>query len=456
MMRIHFIAIGGAAMHNLALALQAKNYVITGSDDEIFEPSRSRLEKAGLLPEKFGWFPEKINPDIDAVVLGMHALEDNLELLKAKELGLKIYSYPEFLYEQTKDKKRVVIGGSHGKTTITSMVMHVLRETGVLFDYMVGAQIEGFDTMVSLTDDAEIAVFEGDEYLSSPIDRRPKFHLYHPHIALISGIGWDHINVFPTFESYLQQFKIFIDTIEENGTLVYYKQDKHIKELVVSAKRSDISYVPYDQPLYEIREAKSFLKLEGSGDVPLEIFGDHNLQNLAGAKEVCLAIGISENNFYAAIQSFKGSAKRLQKLYSDANKLIFLDFAHSPSKVKGTIEAVKKQFSDAEIIAVYELHTFSSLNKQFFAEYKGTLDGVDVPIVFFNPEVVKHKKLPEIDPKEIINAFNNSKLSVVMRSNELLNGIAQKVSNGKQVIVYMSSGNFGGLTHSDLINAVMG
>jgi UDP-N-acetylmuramate: L-alanyl-gamma-D-glutamyl-meso-diaminopimelate ligase len=453
-MRVHFIAIGGAAMHNLALALNAKGYNITGSDDEIFEPSRSRLSKAGLLPKVFGWHSDCITPDIDAIILGMHAREDNPELLRAQELDLRIYSYPEFLYEQTKNKTRIVIGGSHGKTSITSMVMHVLKYLNYKFDYMVGAQINGFDTMVSLSDEADIAVFEGDEYLSSPIDRRPKFHLYKPHIALLSGIAWDHINVFPTFENYLEQFNIFIQKIKQNGSLIYLMEDEHISELVERSSRKDISMLAYQACESKINNGATSIFPESVGEVKLEVFGDHNLQNIAGACEVCKQTGISEKDFYGAISSFRGSAKRLQKIYSKNNKIVFLDFAHSPSKVKGTLDAVKKQFNSYEIIAVYELHTFSSLNKAFLQEYKGSLDQASEAIVYFNPEVVAHKRLPEISSNDVLEAFGANKLNVLTKTTVLRQKLNELSKNEQQVFLLMSSGNFGGLKPSDLVSII--
>ncbi|QQS52358.1 MAG: peptidoglycan synthetase [Bacteroidota bacterium] len=451
-MKIHFIAIGGAAMHNLALALLKKNYTITGSDDEIFEPSRTRLEKAGLLPDAYGWFPERIHKQLDAVILGMHAREDNPELIRARELNLKIYSYPEFLYQQTQYKKRVVIGGSHGKTTVTSMIMHVLKKQGMAFDYMVGAQIEGFETMVSLSDEATIAVFEGDEYLSSPIDRRPKFHLYYPHIALINGIGWDHINVFPTFEVYLEQFKIFIDKIMPQGILFYFEHDTHLQQLVKNRPRTDIKMIPFSAPASKIEEGITHLHLENKKSVALEVFGAHNLQNLAGAREVCLSLGIGEEAFYDSIGSFKGSAKRLQKIFDDKQNTIFLDFAHSPSKVAGTIEAVKNQYPIAEIVAVYELHTFSSLNKEFLAEYHGSLDGVTKAAVFFNPQVIEHKKLPPISPQEVVEAFGNEEIEVITDTKNLKSWLQTNRSKNRQIVLLMSSGNFGGIDSVEFVS----
>lgn len=451
-MRIHFIAIGGAAMHNLALALHEKGYLISGSDDEIFEPSRSRLEKAGLLPKSFGWFPENLSTELDAVILGMHARPDNPELIKAQELNLKVYSYPEFLYEQTKTKKRVVIGGSHGKTTITSMIMHVLRECNMDFDYMVGAQIEGFETMVSLSEKTDIAIFEGDEYLSSPIDPRPKFHLYKPDLALLSGIGWDHINVFPTFDNYIEQFKIFIDLIMPNGNLFYYEGDPELNKLADNCSRNDLNIKKYKEAEHFIKDSTCYLKDESN--TPLRVFGNHNMQNLSGAKEVCKVLGITESKFNKAISSFQGSAKRLQNLYKDETTTIFLDFAHSPSKVTGTIDAVKKQYPKSEIIAVYELHTFSSLNKKFLSEYKGTIDKADKAIVFFNPSVLKHKNLPELTKNEVKEAFAKSDAIIQTATEDLIASILKQKKNTKQVFLLMSSGNFGGINMEDLVSMI--
>ncbi len=348
-MKIHFIAIGGSAMHNLALALFQKGYNISGSDDEIFEPSKTRLKKHGLLPEKEGWYPEKITTDLDAVILGMHARMDNPELEKAKMMGLKIFSYPEYIYEQTKNKTRVVIGGSHGKTSITAMVLHVLHHNNIDCDYMVGAQLEGFDTMVRLTHEAKIAVIEGDEYLSSPIDRRPKFHLYKPNIALLSGIAWDHINVFPTFENYVEQFEVFINLIEENGSLIYCEADPEVKKLSENSG-SGIKKVPYNLPEHTIEEGITYI-IDGDKKIPLQVFGAHNLLNLNGALLICNELGISKDDFYNAITSFKGASRRLELVKKSEKTAIYRDFAHSPSKLKATTEAVKKQFPERKLIA---------------------------------------------------------------------------------------------------------
>lgn len=441
-MKVHFIAIGGSAMHNLAIALHKKGYIVTGSDDEIFESSRSNLEKYGILPDKIGWFPEKISSDIDAIILGMHARNENTELIRARELNLKIYSYPEYLYEQTKNKTRVVIGGSHGKTTITSMIMHVLNYHGKSFDYMVGAQVEGFETMVNLSEAAPVAIFEGDEYLSSPIDPRPKFHLYKPNIALLSGIAWDHMNVFPTFENYQEQFSQFIEKIEKGGELFYYKNDFVLNE-IVNKSNSTIKKTAYDVHPFIKKKDKTFL-VYNETEIPLEIFGDHNLQNINGAKLVCNKISISDDEFYEAISHFKGASKRLELLAENATSKIFRDFAHSPSKLKATVNAVKNQFDEKELIAIMELHTFSSLNAKFLNEYNGTMDLADIPVVYYNPEVIEHKKLHPIHIDQVKKSFNNPKLNVYTNQKELISYIEQ-VQLKNKILLFMSSGNFSGI-----------
>jgi UDP-N-acetylmuramate: L-alanyl-gamma-D-glutamyl-meso-diaminopimelate ligase len=442
-MKVHFIAIGGSAMHNLALAMHKKGYVVTGSDDEIAEPSLSRLRNAGILPSKIGWFAEKINSDIDAVILGMHAREDNPELLEAKKLGIKIYSYPEYIYEQTKDKTRVVIGGSHGKTTITAMILHVLHYNHLDCDYMVGAQLKGFDTMVKLSEEAQICIIEGDEYLSSPIDRRPKFHLYHPNIALLSGIAWDHINVFPTFENYVEQFKIFVDLITPDGTLVYCDVDKEVNQLAL-ASRMDIHKLSYHVPPHINEQGITYL-LNGKEKVKLKVFGNHNLMNLNGARLICNQIGLSDQQFYEAIQSFEGAAKRLELVYETNSSVFYKDFAHSPSKLKATTAAVKEQFPARKLVACMELHTFSSLNEAFLLEYKDSMNNANEAIVYFNPHTIAHKKLKEITESQIIEAFGSNKnLRVYTDISELKTHLV-KLDTSNSNLLMMSSGTFDGL-----------
>ena len=450
-MRIHFIAIGGSAMHNLAIALHKKGYQVTGSDDTIHDPSKSRLEKYGLLPEEFGWFPEKINSDLDTIILGMHAKIDNPELLKAQALGLKIYSYPEFLFEQSKDKTRVVIGGSHGKTTITSMILHVLNYHDREVDYMVGAQLEGFETMVHLTEENEFIVLEGDEYLSSPIDRRPKFHLYKPNIALISGIAWDHINVFPTYENYVEQFQIFTDSLINGGILVYNEEDPEVKR-VVESSTSAIKKYPYRTPPHSIDDGTTYLETV-EGDVPLEIFGNHNLQNLAGAKWICQHMGIDEEDFYEAIASFKGASKRLEKIAENDTTVIFKDFAHSPSKVEATTKAVKDQYENRTVLACLELHTYSSLNAEFLKEYKGALKYADKAVVFYSPHAVKIKQLDEVTSDQIAEAFEREDLIIYTKPSEFQKFLFSENLENSAVLL-MSSGNYGGLDFDEVTRLV--
>lgn len=451
-MNIHFISIGGSAMHNLALALKAKGDSITGSDDAIFEPSKSRLEAQGLLPETMGWFPEKVTKHIDVIVLGMHAKGDNPELLKAEELGLKIYSYPEFLYEHAKNKTRVVIGGSHGKTTITSMILHVLHYHDIKVDYMVGAQLDGFDRMVHLTKENEFMIIEGDEYLSSPIDLRPKFHLYKANIALLSGIAWDHMNVFPTFENYVDQFKIFLDTMVVGGILIYNEEDAEVK-MIAETTTNAIKKQAYQTPEYSIENGKVVLETS-EGGISLEVFGKHNLQNLAGAKLICQSIGVSEEEFYEAIGTFHGASKRLEKLAEGSTSVIFKDFAHSPSKVRATTNAVKEQYPDKKVLACLELHTYSSLNAEFLNLYQNALDAADEAVVFYSPHAVAIKKLKAISKEQIAEAFQRNDLIIYTDPSEFKDFLfAQKLDN--TALLFMSSGNYGGLDLEEVKELVM-
>ena len=446
-MNIHFISIGGSAMHNLALALHEKGDHITGSDDAIFEPSKSRLAAKGLLPESMGWFPEKVHSKIDAIILGMHAKADNPELIKAQELGITIYSYPEFLYEHAKNKTRVVIGGSHGKTTITSMILHVLKYHEVEVDFMVGAQLDGFDRMVHLTADNEIIVLEGDEYLSSPIDLRPKFHLYKANIALLSGIAWDHINVFPTFENYVDQFRIFVDTMIKGGMMVYNTEDDVVRE-VVEQTSNQIKTDPYKTPAYRIENGYTILDT-AEGEVPLEIFGRHNLQNLEGARSICFHLGIGEEEFYEAISDFKGASKRLEKIAENKHTVVFKDFAHSPSKVEATTNAVKEQYADRKLLACLELHTYSSLNEDFLKEYVGTLDKADEAVVFYSPHAVKIKRLKEVSEAQIARAFKRDDLVIYTDPKEFKDFLfSQNLAD--TTLLLMSSGNYGGLDFDEV------
>ncbi|WP_299148092.1 Mur ligase family protein [uncultured Dokdonia sp.] len=446
-MNIHFIAIGGAAMHNLALALHHKGDTVTGSDDTIFDPSKSRLEKYGLLPEAFGWFPEKITSDLDAVILGMHAKEDNPELLKAQELGVNIYSYPEYLYERAKDKTRVVIGGSHGKTTITSMILHVMHYWDKEVDYMVGAQLEGFDTMVRMTDDADFMVLEGDEYLSSPIDRRPKFHLYKPNIALLSGIAWDHINVFPTFDNYVEQFQIFVDSMTNGGAMVYNTEDENVVKVVENAT-AHIKKYPYQTPEYTVEDGETLLETP-DGAMPIEVFGKHNLNNLAGAKWICQHMGVVEEDFYEAISTFTGASKRLELIAKSKDTVIYKDFAHSPSKVAATTSAVKEQYGDRTVVACLELHTYSSLNPEFLSEYQGALDAADMAVVFYSPKAVEIKKLEPITAQQIAAAFKRDDLTIFTDPADFKAFLFEQELKNKAILL-MSSGNYGGLDFEEV------
>ena len=428
-MRIHFIAIGGAAMHNLAMAVATKaGYVVTGSDDEIFDPARTHLEKAGLLPKEMGWHPENITSDIDAIILGMHAREDNPELVRARELGIKIYSFPEYLYEQTKDKIRIVVGGSHGKTSTTSMILYVLQRLGIEADYMVGAQIEGFERMVRLSDTAKYAVFEGDEYLTSPLDLRSKFLWYHPHVAILTGIAWDHINVFPTFDGYVDTFRKFVDGIEENGTFIYYKHDSNLCE-IASQARTDIQQFPYEA--YQ-------------GDVRMRIFGRHNMENLQAAALACEQIGVKREDFYREIATFTGASNRLEFIDEIGDNVAYKDFAHSPSKLRATVNAVREHYPEKQLVACMELHTFSSLMADFLPQYEGCMEKADKALVYFNPKVLEHKKLPPISAEEVRKAFGTENVEVFTDS-QLLQARLREIEYKNTALLMMSSGNFDGV-----------
>jgi len=446
-MKIHLIAIGGSAMHNLAIALKRKGYDVGGSDDEIFEPSRSRLEKNGLMPDPICWNADRIDKNLDAVILGMHARADNPELKRARELGLKIYSYPEYLYQQCKDKRRVAIAGSHGKTTVTAMVMHVLRLSGVDFDYMVGAQVDGFDAMVRLSDSAKIAIFEGDEYPSSALDPRPKFHLYCPHVALITGIAWDHINVFPTFDNYVEQFQIFTECLEPGGELFYYANDPVLEQVVGNSRGVAKPYLTHP---HRLCDGKTVLLAEQQQPVEVSFFGAHNMQNVSAALHICRHLDISDGQFYQAIASFKGAARRLQTLAKSEHTHIFLDFAHSPSKVRATVDAVKNQYPQRSLAACLELHTFSSLSENFLQYYNGAMSSADHAWVYYNPETVRHKKLTFFEPEVVRKAFAAPNMEVFTDSEAFLQKIKTTDWFDKNLLI-MSSGNFNGLDFSSVL-----
>ena len=453
-MNVHFIAIGGSAMHNLAIALHLKGYHVTGSDDEIFDPAKSRLQKYGLLPESFGWHPERITPDLDAVVLGMHARIDNPELLRAQELGLKIYSYPEYLYEQSKDKTRIVVGGSHGKTTTTAMILHVLAHCGIEADYMVGAQLEGFEVMVRLSETAKVMVIEGDEYLTSPIDRRPKFHLYKPHIAIITGIEWDHINVFPTFEIYKDQFAQFINLIEPidgiGGRLIYCAEDPVVREVAEANSRTDIQKLPYVCPEHRVENGITYI-----GNTSLRVFGHHNLLNLTAARYACQALGVTDAQFDEAISTFGGASKRLELVKKNDTCAVYKDFAHAPSKLRATIAAMREQYPGRQLVACMELHTFSSLTQEFLQQYRGTMDQADVRCVYFSQHALQLKKLPSLDPEQVQAAFGGN-VEVFTDSKVLVDYVITlfRDTENKNLLM-MSSGNFDGIDFAALADEII-
>ena len=440
-MRVHFIAIGGAAMHNLAIALKLKGYHISGSDDIINNPSFSRLKKHNLLPENQGWFKEKISKKIDIIILGMHAKADNPELLRAKEIGLQIYSYPEFIFNQSKNKIRIVIAGSHGKTSITALILHVLMNQNIETDYMVGAQLDGFEVMVKLSESSRFIILEGDEYLSSVIDPRPKFHIYKPHIALLSGISWDHINVFKTFEDYIKQFEIFIDSILNQGKLVYNFSDKELNSIIQS-KNNSIECIPYSIPNHKIINGVSFIDFNNKL-YRLKIFGKHNLQNIAGAHLICNLIGVKSEDFYNALASFNGASNRLELIHKTSNSVIYKDFAHSPSKVKATTNAVKEQFNNKRLIACFELHTYSSLNPIFLKKYKNTLDSADECVIYYSEKNMKIKRLKPIDSNLISKSFNHRNL-VVVDDHKKFEDKVLSFDLSNTALLMMSSGKFGG------------
>jgi UDP-N-acetylmuramate: L-alanyl-gamma-D-glutamyl-meso-diaminopimelate ligase len=440
-MHYHFIAIGGSAMHNLALALHDAGHKITGSDDKIFDPSRSRLEAKGILPDEEGWFPEKLNNGVDAIILGMHAREDNPELAKAQELGVKIFSYPEFLFELSSNKTRVVIGGSHGKTTITAMILHVLSFYNKDFDYMVGAQLDGFDNMVKISD-APLIILEGDEYHASPIDPRPKFHLYRPQIALISGIAWDHINVFPSNDEYVKQFEIFASMVQDVGTLVYNSTDEEVRRIALNESKR-LFLLPYSYTEYEIKGESTIIFFNGL-NYELNIFGKHNLLNMEGARKVCRRLGVNNRKFFYAMKSFEGASRRLETFHETEKGVVYRDFAHAPSKLEATIEAVKKQF-DVPLVAVFELHTYSSLNPEFLPEYKHTMSEADIAVVFFNNETLEQKKLPPLSKEQVALHFGRNKNFEVITDRVDLIKFLKNIDYPKYNLLMMSSGTFNGL-----------
>lgn len=444
-MNIHFIAIGGAIMHNLAICLQELGHHVTGSDDIIFDPSKSNLAAFDLLPKKIGFFKENITNDIDVVILGMHAKKDNIELKTALEKGIKVSSFPEFIYEQSKDKKRVVIAGSHGKTTTTAMVMHVLQDHNMKFDYLVGASLAGFERGVALTD-APIIILEGDEYLSSPIEMRSKFHFYKADIAMITGIAWDHINVFPTLDLYHNTFKEFIEDLAKDSSLSYFEDDKVLAELVEGAK---CKVQKYNTPKYTIEDGVTILEFEGQ-QFPLSIFGEHNLQNLEGAKNVCFDLGISNKDFYQSISTFSGAARRLERIETKKDIVAFKDFAHSPSKLKATVKAVSEQFKNKKLIACMELHTFSSTNPEFLVEFEGSMDPADTAIIYMSEKAFEIKGKSFISDEVIHNNFKNKNIKIFRKPAEL-KAFIDSQNLQESVLLLMSSGSFDGLDFSGML-----
>jgi UDP-N-acetylmuramate: L-alanyl-gamma-D-glutamyl-meso-diaminopimelate ligase len=442
-MRIHLISIGGAVMHNMAIALKQKGHILTGTDDEIYEPAKSRLQKYNLLPAQLGWQPNLITKELDAIILGMHARQDNPELLKAKELGLKIYSFPEFMYEQTKNKLRIVVGGSHGKTTTTAMILHALQYQKIEFDYLVGSQLEGFETMVGFSETSKIAVFEGDEYLTSALDLRPKFHVYQANIGIITGIAWDHINVFPTFEIYLEQFRKFIKDIPANGAIIYCQADSEVNKLLVQTETT-CEKIPYETPPFSVENGKFIIKDEAGNEITLNFFGQHNLQNMMAALHACLKAGLNKAQFFEGIASFKGTAKRLETLKETKDSLIIRDFAHAPSKLKATVNAVRELYPERKLIAIYELHTFSILNKDFLPQYKHTLQEADVRAVLFSKHALEVKKMPMLDVNEVSEGFDDN--THVFTEKEALSNFIKQHYTGQENLLLMSSGTFDGMS----------
>ncbi|MVT11695.1 UDP-N-acetylmuramate--L-alanine ligase [Chitinophaga tropicalis] len=446
MAKVHFIAIGGSVMHQLAIALKIKGYQVTGSDDEIFEPALTNLKQAGILPDTLGWDDHRINADLDAVILGMHARADNPELIKAKDLGLKIYSFPEYIYQESLQKKRVVIGGSHGKTTTTAMIMHVLQQAGTAFDYLVGARLAGFSQSVNITD-APLIVCEGDEYPASVIEKRPKFHFLHPDIAVLTGIAWDHINVFPTYDNYLEQFAIFIRTMKAGHTLIYNTTDPELEKLV-KAEGLHLRLLPYNVPPHQIINGTTTVTF-GNHQAALEVFGEHNLLNMHAARLVCNELGISDEAFLAAISTFKGAAKRLELVGKNDHCAIYRDFAHAPSKVKATIDALREQYPTRKLVAVLELHTYSSLNASFMVQYQGAMDQADIPVVFYSKHALEIKRMPELAPELVAQGFGRTDLHILNKK-EQLQDFLDKQNYDNTNLLLMSSGDYEGLDVNSL------
>ena len=450
-MKIHFIAIGGSVMHSLAIALKDMGYEISGSDDGIYDPARGRLDAAGLLPDYEGWNPEKITKDLDAIILGMHAFEDNPELKRAQSLGVPIYSYPEFIVKHAEHKQRIVIAGSYGKTTVTAMIMHALESWGKKFDYLVGAQVEGFSNPVRLSEDAAVIVLEGDEYLASKLDPRPKFMLYVPHILVINGISWDHINVFPTEETYVDQFSQLLASLQKGTNVIYNAADKRLSQLVETHTQDDESMYlqPFKRPGFKVKNGVWELKLGGKSQ-PMSLMGKHNMTNLLAAWEVCHLLGMETGDFLRVMKDFKGAELRMQKVHEDDNLVVIRDYAHAPDKVQATVSAVSDTYKGYNLIACAELHTFSSLNRDYLPLYQDSLKDADQALVFVNPNQFEKRRMDPLLASEIEQAFSHPKLTYLQSKDSLAKKI-QGVKTGKDVILLMSSGNLQGLELSDLL-----
>ena len=444
MKHIHFIAIGGAIMHQLALALQKQGYIVTGSDDEITDPAKSNLKAAGLLPEAFGWFPERITPGLDAIVLGMHAKADNPELLAAQKAGIPIYSFPQYVYEVSKNKKRVVVAGSHGKTTITSMIMHILKHQGIEFDYLVGARVAGFEQSVQLTD-APLIVLEGDEYPASVVEKRPKIFFYHPDISVLSGIAWDHINVFPTYEIYFNQFEQYLQGLEPHTKVFYNNEDSEVRR-VITTSGEKLDALPYQTPPFHYEDGFPVMDTV-TGPVKVSVFGRHNLLNMQAAIDVCMELGVAEKDCYNAIASFTGAARRLEKVKEEKNLLVYRDFAHAPSKLKATLNAVREAYAGHHLVACFELHTFSSLNVQFLSEYAHSMDAADDAIVYFSHHALSMKGLPELNLGTVKKYFERDDINVIDEKGKLEAAVRKMISYSEKPVflLLMSSGTFDGI-----------
>ena len=431
-------------MHQLAIALQSMGHTVTGSDDEIEDPAKSNLAAAGILPPQTGWFPEKITNRLDAIVLGMHAKADNPELLAAQKWGLPIMSFPEYIYEVSKHKTRVVVAGSHGKTTVTSMIMHILKHNGIDFDYMVGAKVAGFEGSVRLSD-APLIILEGDEYPASAIEKKPKILFYHPNITVITGIAWDHINVFPTYDNYFSQFTGYLHGLEPQTRVVYNEEDAEVRRAVASTSE-DIVKIAYQTPQWEYADG-AFAIVTGIGKFPVSVFGRHNMQNIAAAMKACTELGIHWTKSLEAIASFTGAAKRLEQLYETPTLKVFRDFAHAPSKLKATLDAVREAFPEHFLLACFELHTYSSLNKDFMAQYSGSMDKADRAIVFYSHHALEIKGLPDVAAADVAAGFGNPGLTVTTESIQLVDYVTSAIreSGRPTFLLLMTSGTFGGI-----------